>query len=1054
MENHSIIPMPGPPQLPVLGNIHQLNSDSPVQALQVLAKEYGEVFRLKIASRQLVVLSSQRLVDEVCDENRFEKKLHGPLTELRALAGDGLFTAETKEKNWEIAHRILLPAFGPVAIRGMFDEMLDIARQLFLKWERLGDGTVVDIADNMTRLTLDTIALASFHYRFNSFYQNEIHFFVQAMVNGLEEASARSRRPELANHMLVKKKGRYDQNIRIMQNIADEVIAQRRAHPNPSGKPDLLDIMLNASDPVTGAKLDDVNIRHQLVTFLIAGHETTSGLLSFAIYELLRNPQVLARARAEIDAVIQDRAPRVEDLSKLVYLEQILKETLRLWPTAPAFSVRCLEDETTLAGTFKVYKDDTILILAPGLHRDAKVWEEPELFNPDRMAAERFAKLPANAWKPFGNGARACIGRAFAMQEALLVLAMAIKDFDMEYADPHYRLEIKESLTLKPHGLKVRLKKRQRDGARAETARSGELHPLETAKKKRSLHPSVTLQILYGSNSGASEAFARKLGNEAVIRGCSASVQSLDEAVGRLSSAGPVIIVTSTYEGRPPDNAKAFCQWLGSLAEGALKDVRFAVLGCGNSDWTRTYQAIPTFIDEGMAKAGAARIMERAGADARGDFFGTFESWSEDLWTKLSLGSDSHAKYPLIVNFVEQPHEAWIRSQGLVSGKVLEVRDLVDMSRPGARRKIHVTIELPEGLEYKVGDYLNVLAQNSAANVSRTLLRFRLKGETKIVLKGDFAPEHLPLDREVTINDLLTHFVELAQPATRNQIMRLAESAPCPPEKKALLALIESEEEFYSSVLLKRVSLLDLMERYQSCMLSFGDFLKELPAMRVRPYSISSSPLRSPRICTLTVAVVQAPALSGQGDYAGVASNFLARLSPGDTVPVMVKASKESFGLPVNPEAPIIMVGAGTGLAPFRGFIEERAMLQGQGRALTPGLLFFGCDHPEVDYLYREELKSYEEAGHLRVRPAFSARVEEGIAFVQHRLWHDRREVIDLLLDGAHLYVCGDGSFMAPAVRKTLVESYAEVRKTSQAAAEEWVASLENEERYVADVFS
>ncbi|MCM3755272.1 cytochrome P450, partial [Bacillus licheniformis] len=158
--------------------------------------------------------------------------------------------------------------------------------------------------------------------------------------------------------------------------------------------------------------------------FLIAGHETTSGLLSFATYFLLKNPDVLQRARDMVDEVVGNDTPRIEHLARLRYVEQILMETLRIWPTAPAFAVTPLAD-TTFGGKYAVSPDDIIMILTPMLHRDTSVWgDDVEALRPERFAPENAEKLPPNAWKPFGNGARACIGRPFAMQEAHLVLIM------------------------------------------------------------------------------------------------------------------------------------------------------------------------------------------------------------------------------------------------------------------------------------------------------------------------------------------------------------------------------------------------------------------------------------------------------------------------------------------------------------------------------------------------------------------------------------------------------------------------------------------------------
>jgi cytochrome P450/NADPH-cytochrome P450 reductase len=215
-------------------------------------------------------------------------------------------------------------------------------------------------------------------------------------------------------------------------------------------------------DKQTGEGLDDLNIRYQIITFLGVGHETTSGLLSFAIYYLLKNPEVMARAHTEMDRLLGgDRTvmPSYAEVNRFTFVNQILKETLRLWPTAPAFSV-APKDPTTLAGKYRLEKDVSCTVLIPMLHRDPAVWgEDVAVFNPDRFTPEREAALPSNAYKPFGNGVRACIGQQFALQEATLALGLILHRFEL-FDHRKYSLEVRESLTIKPANLLVRVQAR------------------------------------------------------------------------------------------------------------------------------------------------------------------------------------------------------------------------------------------------------------------------------------------------------------------------------------------------------------------------------------------------------------------------------------------------------------------------------------------------------------------------------------------------------------------------------------------------------------------
>jgi len=825
--------------------------------------------------------------------------------------------------------------------------------------------------------------------------------------------------------------------------------------------------MLDAKDPLTGEGLDDENIRNQLVTFLIAGHETTSGLLSFATYLLLENPHVLETAREHVEAALGDGPPRFEDLAKLGYLDQILRETLRLYPTAPAFAVHARQP-TVLAGRYDVGTDDVLLALLPMLHRDPAVWTDPERFDPDRFSPARRDAIPTHAWKPFGNGQRSCIGRAFALQEATLVLAMMIQRFDLELASSE-ELVIKETLTLKPDGLKIRARARHpgvralrsdaRDGA---VARAVTATPAASGAAKdgsRKVH-GTELIVLYGSNSGASEAFARRIASDGVARGYAAQVATLDERAGALRSEGAVVIVTSSYNGAPPDNARRFHAALAAAPAGSLSSLRHVVFGCGHSDWASTYQAVPTEIDRALTQAGSTALVPRGEADARGDFFGDFERWYATFWEPVDRALGVQAEIPddrALYDVEVMPSAALELASraGLSPATVLENRELVDMASPFGRSKRHLVIELPEGIAYEAGDYLAVLPENPPEVVERAARRFGLTRDTAVILRssrGSMAAS-LPIDRPISVGDLLARHVELGSPATRRSIEVLAASNPCPPHRAELTAL--AADRYEAEVLAKRTTVLDLLEAFPSCGLPFAQMLELLPAMRVRQYSISSSPQHDPSRCSLTVAVVDAPAWSGQGRHRGACSTYLARLSPGDRVAVAVRKPNAPFRPPADNATPMILIGAGTGIAPLRSFLEERAARsEPRGRAM----LFFGCDHPDVDFLYRDEFAVMEAAGFLELHPAFCRQPEvhpEGdVTFVQHRLWRERARVHAAIEAGAYVFLCGDGERMAPAVRATLARIHAESASCSLAEGERWLADLERAARFVSDVFA
>ncbi|MBL7787518.1 MAG: cytochrome P450 [Chitinophagales bacterium] len=1049
--------IPQPKVYPIVKNVLELDTDAPVQSMMRLAQEFGGIYKLEMGDDNAIIISDPDLVNEVCDETRFDKKVHRPLEKIRDFAGDGLFTAYTQEANWEKAHRILVPAFGPSAIKSMFPQMLDIAEQLLLKWERLGENTTLDVPDNMTRLTLDTIALCAFDYRFNSFYSKEMHPFVNAMVNALHEASLYNRRLPIQNKLMFITKRNYEQEIKLLKSVASEIISSRRKQPKEEWSKDLLSLMLEGKDPITNESLDDENIMNQMITFLIAGHETTSGLLSFAFYLLLKNPEKLQKAQEQVDEVLKSEIPTFEHLNKLTYIDQVLKETLRLWPTAPLFGLSAYED-TVIGGKYEIKKEDTILVLLPTLHRNKKIWSgDIEAFMPERFETQNTNQLPPNVYKPFGNGQRACIGRPFALQEAILVMAMVLQRFDLSLANPNYELKVKETLTLKPDDFFIKVKRRDIVINTSHQGNANKSKTVEQIQQTTNSHH-MPLLVLFGSNSGSCQDFAYKISTDATAQGYDAKMASLDTFAGNLPTEGAIIIVAASYEGQPTDNAKKFVNWLKTEQTNSLQGVQYAVLGCGNRDWARTYQAIPTFIDNRLNELGATRLFARGEADAKNDFFGDFDRWYEPIWNQLgnyfnlSVNTDASTHYS--VEFVTDTRAKFLGETEMQEGIIIANKELVNMTAPNARSKRHIEIALPQGMNYTAGDYLKIIPINNREKVDKILSQFHLDYDTQIVINTDKAHTHFPTGLPISVGELLSNYVELNSVATLKQIKTLVGYTQCPPEKIRLEQLT-NDEVYKKEVLAKRMSLADILQLNPACTVPLEVLLEMLPALKSRQYSISSSPLWNEKHCTLTIAVVNEPAFSGIGNYTGTASTYLANIKAGSKVLVQVKKSDEAFHLPPNATQPIIMICAGSGLAPFRGFIQERALQKKNGVNVGESLLFFGCDARDVDFLYQEELQEYENLGVVAIKPAFSITQEQGIAFVQHRVWQDKEEIKKLFQQGATIYLCGDGKYMAPAVRETLIKIYAEIIDCDfETASQRWLQEVEQKHRFVVDIFA
>ena len=299
--------------------------------------------------------------------------------------------------------------------------------------------------------------------------------------------------------------------------------------------------------------------------------------------------------------------------------------------------------------------------------------------------------------------------------------------------------------------------------------------------------------------------------------------------------------------------------------------------------------------------------------------------------------------------------------------------------------------------------------------------------------------------------------MELQQVATRKQIQIMSEHTRCPVTKPKLLAYVgddmASGERYRSDVLGKRKSVFDLLEEHPACELPFHAYLEMLSLLAPRYYSISSSPSGDPAKCSITVGVVEGTASSGRGLYKGVCSNFMAGRRVGDTVHATVRETKAGFHLPQEPSVPIIMIGPGTGLAPFRGFLQERAAMKAGGAALGPAMLFFGCRHPDQDYLYADELKAFAAAGITELHVAFS-RGDGPKTYVQNLVAAQKDRVWNLIGQGATIYVCGDGSKMEPDVKAALLAIYRERTGSDADAASRWIDDLGASNRYVLDVWA
>ncbi len=368
--------------------------------------------------------------------------------------------------------------------------------------------------------------------------------------------------------------------------------------------------------------------------------------------------------------------------------------------------------------------------------------------------------------------------------------------------------------------------------------------------------------------------------------------------------------------------------------------------------------------------------------------------------------------------------------------------------RPSTR---FIRVRLPDAQQYHAGDHIAVYAHNRPELVARAVERLGLDAMAQLRVEahgGRF--RHLPLGQTVTVEQLLTDFVELSDSLPKRALAVVAAQTRCPNTKAALARL---EAAYEAEIAAKRLSLIDLLELHPAAELSLDSLVELSAAIAPRFYSIASSPLNDPHIADLIVGTMEAPAWSGLGEHRGFASGYMQMLAPGDTVFGYVRRPNPPFAPPQDHDAPMILIGPGTGFAPLRGFIAERAAQALAGAAVANSLLFFGCRHPDHDWFCRSEVEDWARTGIITPYVAFSAVAGHKWKYVQDALWAERGAVSAAIEAGAQIFLCGDGKYMAPAVRDTLIRIAVDAQGGDHASGSAWLEDMIEQGRFHQDVF-
>ncbi|MDL5610704.1 assimilatory sulfite reductase (NADPH) flavoprotein subunit [Bacillus halotolerans] len=531
--------------------------------------------------------------------------------------------------------------------------------------------------------------------------------------------------------------------------------------------------------------------------------------------------------------------------------------------------------------------------------------------------------------------------------------------------------------------------------------------------------------VLYGSQTGNAQGLAENAGKQLEERGFQVTVSSMsDFKPNQLKKINNLLIVVSTHgEGEPPDNALSFHEFLHGRRAPKLDDLRFSVLALGDSSYEFFCQTGKEF-DQRLEELGGKRISPRVDCDL--DYDEPAAEWLESVCEGLSEAEGGSAAAP-------QTGESAYSRTNPFRAEVLENLNLNGRGSNKETRHVELSLE-GSGLTYEPGDSLGVYPENDPVLVDLLLQEMNWDPEEIVTLnkQGDVRPLKEALISHYEITVLTKPLLEQAAHLTGSEELR---ELLAPGNEGKVKAYIEGRD------------LLDLIRDYGPFSVTAQEFVSILRKMPARLYSIASSLSANPDEVHLTIGAVRYDAHGRERK--GVCSILCAeRLQPGDTLPVYVQHN-QNFKLPKDPETPIIMVGPGTGVAPFRSFMQEREETGAEGKAW----MFFGDQHFVTDFLYQTEWQNWLKDGVLtKMDVAFSRDTEEKV-YVQHRMLEQSAELFEWLQEGAAVYICGDEKHMAHDVHNTLLDIIEKEGNMTREKAEVYLADMQQQKRYQRDVY-
>lgn len=441
----------GPKGRPITGNLVKFRQD-PLSFLQAAANDFGEVVSIRFGpSRTIYLINNPEMIREVlvAKEKHF-KKAKG-LQVAKVVVGEGILTSEGEKHLRQ--RRLMSPFFQKGKVSRYADSMVKHTEKMIERWR---DGDERNISQDMMELTLSIIT----ETMFGTDVRDELVNIGESIEIGLHYVSRKeSSFLDLPLSFPTKMNRQFQQSAETLDRVIYSIIEKRRNSPNQE-REDLLSKLLSARDEADGTGMTDEQVRDEVMTIFLAGHETTANTLSWTWYLLATYPEVEHKFWAELDRVLGGRKPTYEDLENLPYLNHIIQESLRLYPAAWVINREVVEDVEI--GNYRFAKGDTLMMSQFVMHRNPDYFQRPEDFVPERFEDDLLKKIPPFAYFPFGGGSRVCIGNHFALMETALILATIGQKYELQFLGDPATVEPEPLVTLRPkNGIPMTVKKRK-----------------------------------------------------------------------------------------------------------------------------------------------------------------------------------------------------------------------------------------------------------------------------------------------------------------------------------------------------------------------------------------------------------------------------------------------------------------------------------------------------------------------------------------------------------------------------------------------------------------